>query len=117
MGYYTRLEFQMKIKPEFIKKVQKRVEKAREDDKEGYFEWALQLTIVDDDGIIYMDDELKFYEEQSYIYYLSTRLEKGDLICYGEDYLRRIYNKTWGYRFDGKGNVSKLKMMMVEEEK
>ena len=133
MGYYTRIETkQLRIKEEFVNKVKQDIKICKENSADylssnmnehpnftvlrekigisgDYVFWHIESMIINNDNSIYWDDEFKFYGETELLNYLKYKVTEGDLLCFGED------GTQWGFRFDGKGNMIKLKSSWVEE--
>lgn len=138
MGYMSTIETEhIKLKPEHSEKFIEMVEFCKENEptylkggdeyhpdllkiwkkfpllnKTDYLVWHLAEIDLEHlkqtDCITYEETTAKWYGDKELVWLLAPLVECGELKFYGED------GVTWGFRFDGKGNVYELQQIWVE---
>ena len=109
MGYYSVITIETKIRADKLSAFRTEKRNAldllprRGPNGNESFLYNLELLLVDDQGIITVDqEENKWYAHAELARFLSPYVEKGDICFDGED------DVSWGYRFDGKGGFVEI---------
>ena|SRR5271157_5306555 len=99
MGYYSTIEFNVKVKKDKIKDCAIFIEKRVRELSSGYVLWHLRnITEIDKNGnITFATNYSKWYYEVNFLCELLPFLDNGQVIFKGEG------SETWGYDiFNGK---------------
>lgn len=105
MGYYSKIEFGVKVKPNKIKALKTALKNVNPNKVEpDYLQSHLEgIEIID--GYLKLkngDYYRKWYQDEEMVKFLAPFLDEGTINFTGED------GEKWGYLFDGKGGVFHL---------
>ena len=116
MGYYSRMEFNGKVRKDKVEELKKQIEylKSLPDDKKPDFYWYFMIEMkVEEDNegntwVTWYDYFQKWYNDLEFVLWISEFVEPQDIMFYGED------GEAWGYRIKEDGKVVELEMVIKE---